>query len=179
MTHLEHTGSRLSRVDALNEAIYRFGAPGIMNTDQGSQFTFFVWTDRLKRVDTRSSMDGKGRCIGNTFIARLWQSVSLNRSTGTLEKLDCRLKLPTVGYLIQPSTASRRPGRPAARRVLLQLHKNGSARASDNLNQPKICPRFGEWLRSESSAALVHSAVQPPSSRIELPVINEDASDSR
>ena len=35
-------------VEALNEAIHRFGAPDIMNSDQGSQFTSFVWTDRLK-----------------------------------------------------------------------------------------------------------------------------------
>ena len=40
-------------VEALNEAIHRFGAPGIMNTDQGSQFTSFAWTDRLKRDGTR------------------------------------------------------------------------------------------------------------------------------
>ncbi len=59
-------------VEALNEAIHRFGAPGIMNTDQGSQFTSFSWTDRLKRVGTRISMDGKGRCIDNVFIERLW-----------------------------------------------------------------------------------------------------------
>ncbi len=32
-------------IEALNEAIHRFGAPDIMNTDQGSQFTFFAWTD--------------------------------------------------------------------------------------------------------------------------------------
>lgn len=52
-------------VEALNEAIHRFCAPGIMNTDQGSQFTSFVWTDRLKRAGTRISMDGKERCIDN------------------------------------------------------------------------------------------------------------------
>ncbi|WP_407673383.1 IS3 family transposase [Paracoccus caeni] len=62
-------------VEALNEAIHRFGAPGIMNTDQGSQFTSFAWTDRLKRVGTRISMDGKGRCIDNVFIERLWRSL--------------------------------------------------------------------------------------------------------
>lgn len=62
-------------VEALNEAIHRFGAPGIMNTDQGSQFTSFAWTDRLKRVGTRVSMDGKGRCIDNVFIERLWRSL--------------------------------------------------------------------------------------------------------
>lgn len=58
----------------LNEAIHRFGSPVIMNTDQGSQFTSFAWTDRLKRVGTRISMDGKGRCIDNVFIERLWRS---------------------------------------------------------------------------------------------------------
>ncbi|WEF23170.1 IS3 family transposase [Paracoccus sp. S3-43] len=62
-------------VEALNEAIHRFGAPGIMNTDQGSQFTSFAWTDRLKRIGTRISMDGKGRCIDNVFIERLWRSL--------------------------------------------------------------------------------------------------------
>ena len=47
-------------VEALNEAVHRFGPPEIMNSDQGSQFTSFAWTDRLKRVGTRFSMDGKG-----------------------------------------------------------------------------------------------------------------------
>ena len=47
--------------------------PDIMNTDQGSQFTSFVWTDRLKRAGCRISMDGKGRCIDNVFIERLWR----------------------------------------------------------------------------------------------------------
>ena len=62
-------------VEALNEAIHRFGSPDIMNTDQGSQFTSFVWTDRLKRVGTRISMDGKGRFLDNIFIERLWRSM--------------------------------------------------------------------------------------------------------
>jgi putative transposase len=62
-------------VEALTEAIHRFGPPEIMNTDQGSKFTSLVWTDRLKRVGTRISMDGKGRCIDNIFIERLWRSL--------------------------------------------------------------------------------------------------------
>jgi putative transposase len=56
-------------VEALNEAIHRFGAPGIMNTDQGSRFTSFPWTDRLKRVGIRSFMDGKGRCIDSVLMS--------------------------------------------------------------------------------------------------------------
>jgi putative transposase len=62
-------------VEALNEAIHRFGPPEIMNTDQGSQFTSFAWTDRLKRAGVKISMNGKGRCIDNIFIERLWRSL--------------------------------------------------------------------------------------------------------
>ncbi|MCP5365425.1 MAG: transposase family protein [Hyphomicrobiales bacterium] len=60
-------------VEALNKVIRRFGPPAeIMNTDQGSLFTSFAWTDRLKRIGTRISMDGKGRCLDSIFIERLW-----------------------------------------------------------------------------------------------------------
>ncbi len=62
-------------VEALNEAIHRFGAPEIMNTDQGSQFTSFGWTSRLRQSGVRISMDGKGRCIDNVLIERLWRSL--------------------------------------------------------------------------------------------------------
>jgi putative transposase len=60
---------------ALNEAIHKFGPPEIMNTDQGSQFTSFYWTDRLKRAKTKISMDGKARYLDNIFIERLWRSL--------------------------------------------------------------------------------------------------------
>ncbi|MCV2866924.1 DDE-type integrase/transposase/recombinase [Albidovulum sediminicola] len=58
-------------VETLNEALHHFGPPEVMNTDQGSQFTSFAWTDRLKRIGTRISMGGKGRCLDNIFIERL------------------------------------------------------------------------------------------------------------
>jgi putative transposase len=62
-------------VEALNEAIHKFGPPEIMNTDQGSQFTSFAWTDRLRRLGVRISMDGKGRFLDNIFVERLWRSL--------------------------------------------------------------------------------------------------------
>lgn len=62
-------------VEALNEATTRFGSPEIMNTDQGSQFTSFAWTDRLRRMGVRISMDGKGRFLDNIFVERLWRSL--------------------------------------------------------------------------------------------------------
>ena len=62
-------------LEALNEAIHKFGPPEIMNTDQGSQFASFDWTDRLKRAKTKISMDGKARYLDKVFIERLWGSL--------------------------------------------------------------------------------------------------------
>ncbi len=62
-------------VEALNEAMAKYGMPEIMNTDQGSQFTSFAWTDRLRRSGVRISMDGKGRFLDNIFVERLWRSL--------------------------------------------------------------------------------------------------------
>jgi putative transposase len=62
-------------VTALEEAIARFGKPDIFNTDQGSQFTSFAFTNILKDADIRISMDGRGRWMDNVFIERLWRSL--------------------------------------------------------------------------------------------------------
>lgn len=62
-------------VEALQEALVRFGDPGIFNTDQGSQFTDEDFTAPLLDKAIRVSMDGKGRWVDNVFIERLWRSV--------------------------------------------------------------------------------------------------------
>lgn len=62
-------------VEALEEALARYGAPEIFNTDQGSQFTSKDFTDVLKDAGVRISMDGKGRWMDNVFIERLWRSL--------------------------------------------------------------------------------------------------------
>ena len=62
-------------VDALEEAIAKYGCPEIFNTDQGSQFTAETFTDTLRSRDISISMDGKGRWMDNVFIERLWRSV--------------------------------------------------------------------------------------------------------
>src|SRR4030095_10308025 len=61
-------------VEALEEAIAKYGTPEIFNTDQGSQFTSEDFTKVLKAHRIRISMDGKGRWIDNVFVERLWQS---------------------------------------------------------------------------------------------------------
>ena len=62
-------------VDALEEALDRYGSPEIFNTDQGSQFTSEAFTGVLKEANVDISMDGKGRWMDNVFVERLWRSV--------------------------------------------------------------------------------------------------------
>ena len=62
-------------VSALERALRLYPKPDIFNTDQGSQFTSKAFTDVLKAQDIAISMDGKGRCMDNIFIERLWRSV--------------------------------------------------------------------------------------------------------
>lgn len=62
-------------VEALEEALSRYGSPEIFNTDQGSQFTDEDFTGPLLDQCVRVSMDGKGRWIDNVFVERLWRSV--------------------------------------------------------------------------------------------------------
>jgi len=62
-------------VEALNEALARFGRPEIFNTDQGSQFTSAAFTGALVAAGICISMDGRGRWMDNVFIERLWRSL--------------------------------------------------------------------------------------------------------
>jgi putative transposase len=61
-------------LEALEEAL-RQGRPEVFNTDQGVQFTSSAWTGRLERAGVKVSMDGKGRCLDNVFVERLWRTV--------------------------------------------------------------------------------------------------------
>ena len=60
---------------ALAEALEGYGIPEIFNTDQGSQFTSIAFTGQLEATGIRCSMDGRGRCLDNVFIERLWRSL--------------------------------------------------------------------------------------------------------
>lgn len=62
-------------VEALKEAVKRYGCPEIFNTDQGAQFTSIDFTTELITNKISISMDGRGRCLDNIFIERLWRSV--------------------------------------------------------------------------------------------------------
>ena len=62
-------------VEALEEALARFGKPEIFNTDQSSQFTSMVFTGVLLREKIDISMDGRGAWRDNVIVERLWRSV--------------------------------------------------------------------------------------------------------
>ena len=62
-------------MDAVEEALAKYGASEVMNTDQGSQFTSLAFTQMLKDNDIRISMDGKGCWRDNVFVERLWRTV--------------------------------------------------------------------------------------------------------
>jgi len=74
-------------VEALEEAVAKYGKPEIMNTDQGSQYTGTGWITTLTKADIKISMDGRGRylpshassmhcrAMDNIFIERLWRSL--------------------------------------------------------------------------------------------------------
>lgn len=62
-------------LEAVQEAIDRYGVPEIFNTDQGSQFTSFEFTQLLKDNDIAISMDGRGCWRDNVFVERLWKSI--------------------------------------------------------------------------------------------------------
>ncbi len=62
-------------LEALDEAMARYGRPEIFNTDQGSQFTSLDFTGVLKDAGVAISMDSRGRYMDNIFIERLWRSL--------------------------------------------------------------------------------------------------------
>ena len=61
-------------LEALDEALNR-SCPEVFNTDQGAQFTSVSYTARLEAAGAKVSMDGKGRCLDNVFVERLWRTV--------------------------------------------------------------------------------------------------------
>jgi putative transposase len=71
LSNTMETGFCLAALDAA----FRYGKPDIFNSDQGAQFTSADFISALRNKDIRISMDGRGRCLDNVFIERLWRSL--------------------------------------------------------------------------------------------------------
>ena len=73
--HLSNTLTTDCCLEALESAIRAHGCPGILNTDQGSQFTSATFVGLVQQYGISLSMDGKGAWRDNLFVERLWKSV--------------------------------------------------------------------------------------------------------
>ena len=65
-------------LEVLKDAIEQHGRPEIINSDQGSQYTSFAWTNYLEKQEIKISMDGKGRATDNAWIERFWKNIKYN-----------------------------------------------------------------------------------------------------
>lgn len=81
--------------EMLEEALSA-GRPEVFNTDQGVQFTARAWTSRLEEAGVAVSMDGRGRCLDNVFVERLWRTVKYEdvfvKRYETVPELRCGLQ---------------------------------------------------------------------------------------
>lgn len=88
--------------DCLQEAVRRFGAPEIFNTDQGAQFTSHDFIDALRAHPIRIRMDGRGRAADHIFVERLWRTVKYEdvylKNYETLPEVQVGLKTYFIFY---------------------------------------------------------------------------------
>ena len=109
-------------VAALEEALARYGKPGIFNTDQGSQFTSADFTGVLIEAGVRVSMDGRGRWMDNVFIERVWRSLKYedvySKATPTVaRRTSANGSFSTTSARSSGARLSRADGRLARRRA--------------------------------------------------------------
>jgi len=87
-------------IEALKEAAAVYGAPEIVNTDQGSQFTSVEFLKAVPELKAKISMDGKGRALDNVIIERFWKSIKyediLIREYPTVKEL----RLGVAAYIL-------------------------------------------------------------------------------
>ncbi len=72
---LSNTLSANNCYELVEDCIKRYGAPEIINSDQGSQYTTKQWEDLLTGHGIQIRMDGKGRCKDNIWIERFWRTI--------------------------------------------------------------------------------------------------------
>ena len=145
-------------VDALEEALARFGRPEIFNTDQGSQFTAAAFTGVLTEAAIRISMDGRGRWMDNVFIERLWRSLKYE---------DVYLKGYADGHEARAGIASwiafyngRRPHQALGDRTPMAVWREGvtgpignAVDMMDNARALPTCPQRQQQQQTTLSAA--------------------------
>ena len=141
-------------VEAVEEALARFGAPRIFNTDQGSQFTSEAFTGLLKKHAIQINMDGKGCWRGNVFVERLRRTVKYEEVYLHVYESVPQARESLVRYCVTSryTTASDRT------RVLIVEHPTRSTSICGNYlglhNRPQSIPliRPGRLFKQKGSA---------------------------
>jgi transposase InsO family protein len=111
-------------VDALEEALARFGRPEIFNTDQGDQFARTAFTGALAAAGIRISMAGRGRWMDNVFIERRWRSLKYEDAylKGYADGRGARIGIGLLDRLRQRPPASSGARRPSCDGSLAPRH---------------------------------------------------------
>ena len=116
---------------ALAEALEGYGIPEIFNTDQGSQFTSIAFTGLLETTGIRCSMDGRGRCLDNVFIERLWRS--LKYEAVYLHDLEDGFKAQRVIGEWMEFYNEQRPHSALAGRTPAEAYRDGAAKREEGV----------------------------------------------
>ena len=142
-------------VAALEDAIARYGRPDIFNTDQGSQFTSFAFTNTLRDAGIRISMDGRGRWMDNVFIERLWRIVEIRVCVPQRLRDGHRgpLRDWSLDQLLQCRTATLIVRRQDARRGLCYRTANGE---TGGVIKPRIHLSPAAKLSQKADPPLCH-----------------------
>ena len=139
-------------VEALEEALSRYGRPEIFNTDQGSQFTSDDFTGTLKDRGITISMDGKGRCMDNIFVERLWQSLKYEEvylnAYATVAEAKAR-----IGAWLSFYNAERQH-QSLGYRTPRQIYQEGLWNVEDRLCRPPPIPGLPSQLGKRGNARL-------------------------
>jgi putative transposase len=137
-------------LECLDEALQQYGAPEMMNTDQGVQYTSHGWINRLQEHDVKISMDGRGRALDNIFVERLWRTVKYEdiylRDYVQIPQLQMGLQAYFVFYNTE------RPHQSLAYLTPAQVYHSGVGGGA------KIVDRFGKEMSSvEDNGAAINS----------------------
>src|SRR5258707_11535998 len=153
-------------VEALEEALSRYGRPEIFNTDQGSQFTSDDFTGTLKRHGITISMDGKGRCMDNIFVERLWRSLKYEEVYLNAYATVAEAKAGIGDWLSSTTTS-------ASIRALVTARRGKSMRKAygyvdDRLHRPAPLPQLPEQARKAGKCSPSPTSPQAPPPTNEL-----------
>ena len=96
-------------LEALEEALARYGRPEVFNTDQGSQFTSHDFTDVLLKAGVTISMDGRGSWRDNVFVERLWRSIKYEEVYLRAYDTVSEARVSIGRYLVFYNPASKHP----------------------------------------------------------------------